>query len=122
MLQIEKENLQLDLNNVKRTFNKKLEEKAKKIEIEFDSKVQYIRKQKKKVSNFSNEVIEESETPAWMVTYGDMVTLLLTFFILYYSIAAQNVKKFQEVIMGDKKNNIGLVELLDTMKIKNFFE
>jgi chemotaxis protein MotB len=118
VLQIEKENLQVDLNKVNRTFNQKLEEKAKKIEIEFESKVQYIRKQKKQVSNFSNEVMEDSETPAWMVTYGDMVTLLLTFFILYYSIAAQNVKKFQEVIMGDNKDNIGLVELLDTMTIK----
>jgi chemotaxis protein MotB len=62
--------------------------------------------------------MEESDTPAWMVTYGDMVTLLLTFFILYYSIAAQNLMKFKEAIFGEEKNNIGLIELVDTMEIR----
>ena len=118
VLQIEKENLQVDLNKVKQNFNQKLVERTKKIEVEFESKVQFIRKQKQRVSQFSNDVMEDSDTPAWMVTYGDMVTLLLTFFILYYSIAAQNVKKFQDAIMGEGKGNIGLVELLDTMTIK----
>jgi len=118
ILQIEKENLQLDLNKVKQNFKHKLKEKVKKIEIECEQKVQYLRKQKNRISQFSNEVMEESDTPAWMLTYADMVTLLLTFFILYYSIASQNVMKFKEVIMGEEKNNIGLIELMDTMTIR----
>ncbi len=118
VLEIEKANLQIDLNKVKHTFKEKLTEKVKKIEIEYDKKVGYLSKQKARISDFSNEVMEDSDTPAWMVTYGDMVTLLLTFFILYYSIAAQNLMKFKDVIFGDAKNNIGLIELVDTMEIK----
>lgn len=118
ILQIEKKNLQIDLNKVSQDFNQKLLRKAKKIEIEFETQVQYIRKQKDRVSQFSNQIVEDSDTPAWMVTYGDMVTLLLTFFILYYSIAAQNLMKFKEAIFGDEANNIGLIELVDTMEIR----
>jgi chemotaxis protein MotB len=118
VLQIEKEHLQKDMRVLKLKFSNKLAEKAKKIEQQFDKKVEYLRKQKERVSQFSSEVMEESDTPAWMVTYGDMVTLLLTFFILYYSIAAQNLMKFKEVILGETENNIGLIELLDTVDIK----
>jgi chemotaxis protein MotB len=118
VLQIEKETLKKDLHNLNLKFSNKLAEKVKKIEQTFDKKVEYLRKQQDRVAQFSNEVMEESETPAWMVTYGDMVTLLLTFFILYYSIAAQNLMKFKDVIFGETENNIGLIELLDTMEIK----
>lgn len=118
ILQIERENLQKDLLKFKQNFSKKLEEKAKTIETAFNKKVEFLRKQKDNVAQFTSEVMEESETPAWMVTYGDMVTLLLTFFILYYSIAAQNLMKFKDVIIGETENNIGLIELLDTTDIK----
>lgn len=118
VLEIEKANLQVDLNKAKHTFKSKLIEKTKQIELDFDKKVGYLRKQKDRVSNFNTEVMDDSDTPAWMVTYGDMVTLLLTFFILYYSIAAQNLLKFKDVIFGDVRNNIGLIELMDTMEIK----
>lgn len=117
ILEIEKANLHSDLKKIKQNFNKILTKKTEKIEIQFEAKVQSLRKQKDRVAQFSNEVMEE-DTPAWMVTYADMVTLLLTFFILYYSIAAQNVMKFKEVLMGEEKNNIGLIQLLDTMEIR----
>ncbi len=118
ILQVEKENLQKDLNIIKSDFKSKLNEKTKIIERTFDKKVEYLRKQKSRVEQFSTEVMDEPDAPAWMITYGDMVTLLLTFFILYYSIAAQNLMKFKDVIFGETKNNIGLIELLDTMDIK----
>jgi len=35
--------------------------------------------------------------PEWMTTYGDMVTLLLCFFVLLYSFATLDVQKFQAV-------------------------
>ncbi|HCX64236.1 MAG TPA: chemotaxis protein MotB [Eubacteriaceae bacterium] len=36
-------------------------------------------------------------SPAWMTTFSDMMTLLLTFFILLYSISTVDAKKFEEI-------------------------
>lgn len=36
--------------------------------------------------------------PEWMVTYGDMVTLLLCFFVLLFSMSTVDAKKFKSVI------------------------
>lgn len=43
---------------------------------------------------------EEKETgsPAWMVTYGDMMTLLLVFFVLLYSFSEMDLEKFKGFI------------------------
>lgn len=38
-----------------------------------------------------------SGAPAWMTTFSDMVTLLLTFFILLYSISNVDAQKFQNI-------------------------
>ncbi|MDR3165069.1 MAG: OmpA family protein [Synergistaceae bacterium] len=35
--------------------------------------------------------------PAWLATYGDMVTLVLCFFVLLYSFSTLDAKKFEEV-------------------------
>lgn len=51
--------------------------------------------------------------PGWMATFSDMMTLLLTFFILLYSISSVDAVKFksisaslQSVLMGDKSSTI----------------
>lgn len=51
--------------------------------------------------------------PAWMATFSDMMTLLLTFFILLYSISSVDAVKFksiseslQSVLMGEKSSSI----------------
>jgi chemotaxis protein MotB len=62
--------------------------------------------------------MEDEGAPLWMVTFADMVTLLLTFFILYYSIASMNMQKFKEAIIGEEQASIGLLELLDSAEIK----
>lgn len=36
--------------------------------------------------------------PAWMGTYGDLVTLLLCFFVLLFSMSSVDVRKFKEAI------------------------
>ena len=36
--------------------------------------------------------------PAWMATYGDMVTLLLCFFVLLFSMSSINQEKFQKIM------------------------
>jgi len=40
---------------------------------------------------------QEEGSPAWMNTYGDMVTLLLTFFVLLFSFSVIDAKKFEEI-------------------------
>lgn len=41
---------------------------------------------------------DEPGVPAWMVTYGDMMTLLLTFFVLLLSFSSIQESKFHEAI------------------------
>ncbi len=41
---------------------------------------------------------EPVRNDSWINTYADMVTLLMTFFILLFSMSAVNIKKFQEVL------------------------
>ncbi|MBW2078705.1 MAG: flagellar motor protein MotB [Deltaproteobacteria bacterium] len=41
-----------------------------------------------------------SSAPAWMVTYSDMVTLLLTFFVLMLSMAEMDKVKFERAVMS----------------------
>ena len=38
------------------------------------------------------------ESGSWMDTYGDMVTLLLCFFVLLYSISSVDQEKWREVV------------------------
>ena len=40
--------------------------------------------------------------PSWLTTYGDMVTLLLTFFVLLYSYSSIDVVKWQALIVSVK--------------------
>lgn len=45
---------------------------------------------------------KQAEAPkgSWLTTYGDMVTLLLTFFVLLFSMATISPGKFQQVVVG----------------------
>jgi chemotaxis protein MotB len=60
--------------------------------------------------------------PAWMGTYGDMVTLLLCFFVLLFSMSSVDVRKFKEAI-ASFNNQIdimpGGVALTDGDRINN---
>jgi chemotaxis protein MotB len=46
-------------------------------------------------------------TPRWLVTYADMVTLLLCFFVLLVSFANTDTSKFKEVL-GSMKDAFGV--------------
>lgn len=50
---------------------------------------------------------EEPGSPAWMTTYGDMVTLLLTFFILLFTFSSLDVQRFQEVMSAIQHSFMG---------------
>mgnify|MGYP000938784621 CR=1 FL=1 len=50
--------------------------------------------------------------PAWMTTYSDMVTLLLTFFVLLYSFSAIDLHRFQEVMSAIQYSFLGRTGIL----------
>lgn len=50
--------------------------------------------------------VDEGSSSEWLNTYADMVTLLLTFFVLLYSISTVNTEKFE--MLMEAMNNIGL--------------
>jgi len=57
-------------------------------------------------NNKKEKKIEEG-APAWMTTYGDMMTLLLTFFVLIVSFSSIDVEMFQKAL-GSLKGAFGL--------------
>lgn len=48
--------------------------------------------------NSIDEIAEDEGAPAWMVTFADLVTLLLVFFILLFSISSVEKEKFKSVL------------------------
>lgn len=47
--------------------------------------------------------------PLWMLTYGDMITLVLTFFILLYSYSTLDVLKWKQVV-SSVKGSLGVID------------
>ena len=56
---------------------------------------------------------EPQGSPHWMTTYSDMVTLLLTFFILLYSISVIDIERFQKVIISIQTSFMGYTGIMD---------
>lgn len=61
---------------------------------------------------------EEESGGSWMDTYGDMVTLLLTFFVMLYSMSSITDEKWQEIvsafnIVGEEKVDAIIFEKAD---------
>ena len=56
---------------------------------------------------------------AWIVTYGDLMTLLLVFFVLLYSISSLNLHKFKHALnsiqmsLGETNPRVGLMDLVN---------
>ncbi len=71
-----------------------------------------------KSSQAISEFMEEDSAAGWLVTYADLMTLLLTFFILLFSISTMNLAKFKQAVsaiqisLGEKSPPIGLLELI----------
>jgi chemotaxis protein MotB len=52
-------------------------------------------------------------SPAWMTTYGDMVTLVLTFFVLMFAFSTVDSQKYQQIVnslRGAMGGNIGVLQ------------
>ncbi|WP_238902570.1 OmpA family protein [Clostridium sp. YIM B02506] len=69
---------------------------------------------------------KEVKTDAWLATYGDMVTLVLTFFVLMYSFSSVNEKKLASIasalnslLTGNSSNTImdGQGEMLEAPEV-----
>ena len=64
-------------------------------------------------------LLEEDRSGGWLVTYADLMTLLLTFFILLFSISSMNLQKFKkalssiQVSLGESTPSVGLLKLID---------
>lgn len=96
-IEVEKDRLEQDLLREKKEFDNKLSLEIQKIEDEWEDRLKKSHA-KKNNDGSGDQEMEDEGAPLWMITYADMVTLLLTFFILYYSIASMNMQKFKEEI------------------------
>ncbi len=121
-LKYEKEKAEQTLIKVKKEAEERLILERKKMEEQLAERLKELKIEKAKTMEFANAVMEEDAVGNWIVTYADMVTLLLTFFILYYSIASVNMQKFKEAILGEESASIGMLEMLDSIEIKQNIE
>ena len=70
------------------------------------------------------ETSSEPSAPAWMATFGDLMSLLLTFFVLLMSFASMDVRRFAAVVgsmrdaFGVQTRHAGPVESLSTSLIE----
>jgi chemotaxis protein MotB len=56
---------------------------------------------------------QEEGSPAWMNTYGDMVTLVLTFFVLLFSFSTIDASKWEEIVQSLSGMSVIAVPALD---------
>ncbi len=95
-LKKEKVKLEETLEREKKRFETKLSRKLEQMggEIEQEVKKKLARRAKK--SGPPPEA--EESTGDWITTYADMATLLMTFFILYFSLGQMNIQKIKDAI------------------------
>lgn len=122
VINAEKEDLEKELVLQKKKFKSELVYAVKKAEDSAGKKMKRSRYTRKKLAEFMDETAEGTSSPLWMTTYADMAILLLTFFILYYSLSSVANNKFKEAILGTQSASIGLLELLDAVDRKETFE
>lgn len=56
---------------------------------------------------------QEEGAPAWMNTYGDMVTLLLTFFVLLFSFSTIDAEKWEDIVNSLSGMQVVAIAALD---------
>ncbi|MEM7206287.1 MAG: OmpA family protein [Pseudomonadota bacterium] len=72
--------------------------------------------------NAFSEFFEEDEKPIWMTTYADMMTLLLVFFVLLYSIYFIETEDFKESVsaieisVDEDGPTVSLIDFMATSK------
>ena len=77
-----------------------------------------------KDSSTVSALTDGNENAGWIVTYADLVTLLLVFFVLLYSISSINLEKFKiamlsiQSTLGEAAPSTELLEIMDTPKYR----
>lgn len=61
------------------------------------------------------------DTPAWLATFGDMMSLLLAFFVLLFSFSSIQESKFQAA-MGSLQGALGVLDTYPTVPVHEHFE
>jgi chemotaxis protein MotB len=66
-----------------------------------------------------SELLHDESAGEWLVTYADLMTLLLTFFVLLFSISAMDLEKFKaalaaiQVSLGEEQPAVRLLDIID---------
>lgn len=121
-LKSEKDDLEREIVLQKKKFKSEMDYEVKKAEENAGKKLKRSRYTRKKLAEFMDEAQGDHSSPMWMTTFADMAILLLTFFILYYSLSSIANNKFKEAILGTESASIGLLELMDSVEKKETIE
>ncbi len=75
-----------------------------------------------KDNNFFNTFMTDDDSAPWLITYADLMTLLLVFFVLFYTLSFNDHEKYRKTVESIKvqikgnENLIGLMELMEIQK------
>ena len=106
-----------ELADHKTQFKEKIKAETTKIEKKLKEELENPRPVETKGKEVGAKAGEEG-SPAWMATFADMMSLLLTFFILMYAIASQNTARVLHEVLGIEEKSLGVIDLIDEITIK----
>ena len=106
-----------ELADHKSQFQEKIKAAETKIEKQLKEELEHPRPVETKGKEVGAKAGEEG-SPAWMATFADMMSLLLTFFILMYAIASQNTARVLHEVLGIEEKSLGVIDLIDKITIQ----
>ncbi len=106
-----------ELADHKSQFQEKIKAAETKIEKKLKEELENPRPVETKGKEVGAKAGEEG-SPAWMATFADMMSLLLTFFILMYAIASQNTARVLHEVLGIEEKSLGVIDLIDKITIQ----
>ncbi len=106
-----------ELADHKSQFQEKIKAAETKIEKQLKEELEHPRPVETKGKEVGAKGGEEG-SPAWMATFADMMSLLLTFFILMYAIASQNTARVLHEVLGIEEKSLGVIDLIDKITIQ----
>ena len=116
-LKAEKTVLDEELADHKSQYQEKIKAAETKIEKKLKEELESPRPAETKGKEVGAKAGEEG-SPAWMATFADMMSLLLTFFILMYAIASQNTARVLHEVLGIEEKSLGVIDLIDKITIQ----
>ena len=106
-----------ELADHKSQYQEKIKAAETKIEKQLKEELEHPRPVETKGKEVGAKAGEEG-SPAWMATFADMMSLLLTFFILMYAIASQNTARVLHEVLGIEEKSLGVIDLIDKITIQ----